>query len=132
LLRPEDQTLNVLIQQGETIARKSFSKPVTLKVDKFDILNFTPPGPRNGGALTIHLKGIGFESGLVVSINGVAVPPGQFTVISPTEAVLVVNAPPETMLLTLQNNVTGGNTSVLVVRPNSPEERTGTERRPRP
>ena len=128
---PEDQTLNVIIQQGENIARKSFSKPVTLKIDKFDVLNFKPASPKEKGALTIRLKGTGFETGLAVSINGVAVaPPNQLIVVSPTEAVLLVNDPPETMLLTIQNTATGGSTSVLVVRPNVPEERAN-ERTPR-
>jgi len=130
LLQPEDQVLNFTIKQGDKVAQKSFSKPVTLKVDKFDILNFQPPDKKTKGAVTIRLQGVGFGSGLTVSVNGVAVPQNQFIVISETEAVLVVKQPDETLLITVNNPATGGSTSVLVVRPTSSKEPASTERKP--
>ena len=116
-LRPEDQTLNVTIVQGDDVARKSFAKPITLEVRKIDVLNFVPATKKNPGSLTIQLHGVGFQDNLQVSVNGVPVQKNEFIVVSPTEAVLTVKSPPETMVVTLTNPATGVSTAILVVRP---------------
>jgi hypothetical protein len=121
-LAPEDTTLNITIVGNDSVARKSFTKPFVLRISKIGVLAYEPPNRRDRGVLTVHLDGAGFDESLVVSVNGTRVDPQNFTVVSPTEAVLVIKAPREVSVVTLQNPATGNATSIVVVRPRTPEK----------
>jgi hypothetical protein len=113
----DDVTITLLSKDGKTLATKTFTNPLALKISSVTKISYEPPTDKKSkGVLVVKLTGTGMDARLLLFVNDVLQPSSSILSQSANEVVVRLVTSDPALAVKLMNTETKDAASAVVTR----------------